>query len=241
MKITGAEILAKALKRQKVEAFFFLMGGPMTGSEGAIIDEGIRGIDVRHEQAAAMMAHAYSRVRNTPGVCIAASGPGTTNLVTGVVGRKTQVATLRAHPLMRAVRPDKLTIAALVATLEQYRDGVAPGTLPVWRMIGAGVADLARRAEAIAARLRASGCEATVIETTSTVGGGALPEETQPSRAVAIAGGRGPNALARRLRAAEPPVIARIVDDRLALDLRSVLPEDDDQLVRAVAAALTNR
>jgi thiamine pyrophosphate-dependent acetolactate synthase large subunit-like protein len=83
-KTTGNDVLARALKRQGVDTFFFLMGGPMTGAEGSMIDAGLRGIDVRHEQAAAMMAHAYARVRNMPAVCVAASGPGTTNLVTGV-------------------------------------------------------------------------------------------------------------------------------------------------------------
>lgn len=84
MTITGSEILARALKRQGVEAVFYLMGGPMLAAESACITEGIRMIDVRHEQAAAMMANAYSRVLNRPSVCIAASGPGTANLVTGV-------------------------------------------------------------------------------------------------------------------------------------------------------------
>src|SRR6266513_1678515 len=84
MATTGSEILARALKRQGTEALFYLMGGPMLAAESACIAEGIRMIDVRHEQAAAMMAHAYSRVLNRPGVCMAASGPGVTNLVTGV-------------------------------------------------------------------------------------------------------------------------------------------------------------
>ncbi len=84
MPITGSEILARALKRQGVEAVFYLMGGPMLAAESACIAAGIRMIDVRHEQAAAMMANAYSRVLNRPSVCIAASGPGTANLVTGV-------------------------------------------------------------------------------------------------------------------------------------------------------------
>ena len=84
MGITGSEILARALARQGVEVAFYLMGGPMLAAESACIAEGIRMIDVRHEQAAAMMANAYSRVLNRPSVCIAASGPGTTNLVTGV-------------------------------------------------------------------------------------------------------------------------------------------------------------
>src|SRR5687768_17685297 len=84
MKVSGGEILAKALKRQGVDDFFFLMGGPMTGAEGNIIDRGIRGVDVRHEQAAAMMAHAYSRVLNQAGVCMACSGPGALNFGTGL-------------------------------------------------------------------------------------------------------------------------------------------------------------
>ena len=84
MTLIGSEILAKALKRQGVESFFYLMGGPMMAAETATMAEGIRGIDVRHEQAAAMMAHAWARIRNRPGVCMAASGPGTTNLITGV-------------------------------------------------------------------------------------------------------------------------------------------------------------
>ena len=84
MATTGSEILARALKRQGTEAIFYLMGGPMLAAESACIAEGIRMVDARHEQAAAMMAHAYSRVLNRPGVCMAASGPGVTNLVTGV-------------------------------------------------------------------------------------------------------------------------------------------------------------
>ncbi|HKY50690.1 MAG TPA: L-seryl-tRNA(Sec) selenium transferase [Candidatus Limnocylindria bacterium] len=155
------------------------------------------------------------------------------------VGRAGAIAALRAHPLMRAVRPDKLTLAALVATLELYRDGRAETQLPVWRMIAATPSALARRARALAARLGANGVACEVIETRSTVGGGSLPEETQPSRAIALDVRLGrANDLAARLRAGDPPVVARVVDDRAALDLRSVAPEDDDMLARAVTAAL---
>jgi L-seryl-tRNA(Ser) seleniumtransferase len=140
---------------------------------------------------------------------------------------------------MRAMRPDKLTIAALVATLELYRDGRAESELPVWRMIAATPAALEKRARALAAQLTSDGLECDVIETLSTVGGGSLPEETQPSRAVAIGGRHGrANEVAARLRSADPPVITRVVDDRAALDLRSVAPEDDEMLARAVTAAL---
>ncbi|MDQ2914956.1 MAG: L-seryl-tRNA(Sec) selenium transferase, partial [Chloroflexota bacterium] len=153
------------------------------------------------------------------------------------VGRAERIAALRAHPLMRALRPDKLTIAALLATLEAYRDGVAEKELPVWRMIAADPRALAARARSVVAGLAASGIEAEVIEVRSTVGGGSLPEETQPSFAVAIGGARA-TLVAEALRSADPPVISRIVDERVALDLRSVLPEDDDVLTRAVSGAL---
>lgn len=82
--MTGNEILARCLKDLGVEAIFFLMGGPMIDCENACLGEGIRMIDARHEQAAAMMANAYSRLRRRPAVCMACSGPGTTNLVTGI-------------------------------------------------------------------------------------------------------------------------------------------------------------
>src|SRR5215217_5431988 len=81
--VIGSQILARTLRRLDLDTMFYLMGGPMLAAESACIEEGIRSIDVRHEQAAAM-AHAYSRLLNRPGVCMAASGPGTTNLVTGV-------------------------------------------------------------------------------------------------------------------------------------------------------------
>ena len=155
------------------------------------------------------------------------------------VGRGAAIAALRAHPLMRAMRPDKLTIAALVATLELYRDGRAESELPLWRMIAATPATLAKRARALAAQLAAGGVECEVIETRSTIGGGSLPEETQPSRGIAIGPAHGrANEVAARLRGAEPPVVTRVVDDRVALDLRSVAPEDDEMLARAVTAAL---
>ena len=155
-------------------------------------------------------------------------------------GRASAIATLRSHPLMRALRPDKLTIAALVATVAAYRDDTAVETLPVWRLIAATPAKLARRAKSVAARLEAAGIPAAVIETASTVGGGSLPEETQPSRGVALSAASAARAVGA-LRRADPPVIARIVDDRVVLDLRSVLPEQDDALAIAVIGALKSK
>src|SRR5438105_10038133 len=82
--MTGNEIVARCLTQHGVDTVFFLMGGPMIDCENACEQAGLKMIDVRHEQAAAMMAHAYARIRRRPGVCMAASGPGVTNLVTGV-------------------------------------------------------------------------------------------------------------------------------------------------------------
>ena len=155
------------------------------------------------------------------------------------VGRSAAIAKLRSHPLMRALRPDKLTIAALVATVAAYRDGTAVETIPVWRLISATPVKLGRRAKAIAGRLEGAGIAAAVVETFSTVGGGSLPEETQASRGVALTAASAARAVGA-LRAGDPPVIARIVDDRVVLDLRSVLPEQDDELTDAIISALAH-
>lgn len=94
--VNGSQILARALRTQRVDTMFYLMGGPMIAAESACIEEGIRSIDVRHEQAAAMMAHAWGRVLNRVGVCMACSGPGTANLVTGVANAWADAAPLLA-------------------------------------------------------------------------------------------------------------------------------------------------
>ena len=82
--IRGEQIIARCLSNEKVDTIFFMMGGPTSGTAGACLDLGMKGIYVRHEQAAAMMAHAYARVTGKPGVCITPSGPGTANALTGL-------------------------------------------------------------------------------------------------------------------------------------------------------------
>ena len=82
--LTGSDILARSLVSQGMDTLFYIMGGPMIETEAAVIKLGARAVDTRHEQAASLMAHAYSRVTRKPGVCMGASGPGATNLVTGV-------------------------------------------------------------------------------------------------------------------------------------------------------------
>src|SRR5215475_13601507 len=83
-KTNGNDLVVKALKDEGVDTVFYLTGGPMVDVAARCIEIGFRSVDCRHEQAAAMAAHAYSRVSGKPGVCFAASGPGTTNLITGV-------------------------------------------------------------------------------------------------------------------------------------------------------------
>ncbi len=149
-----------------------------------------------------------------------------------IVGDASEIDRLRRHPLMRAIRPDKLTLAALGATLLHYVRGEAEREVPVWRMIAAPPESLRGRAESIASRL-----EAHVVDTRSAVGGGSLPGQTQPSVAVGLEVDS-VDGLAARLRHADPPVVTRIEDGRVLLDLRSVLPEQDAALEHAVQAVL---
>src|SRR6202047_4036596 len=94
--ITGSEVLAQALRSQGTDTMFYLMGGPMLETEAACIKLGIRAIDTRHEQAAALAAHAWTRVTRRPGVAIGCSGPGAINLATGVANAFTDCAPLVA-------------------------------------------------------------------------------------------------------------------------------------------------
>jgi L-seryl-tRNA(Ser) seleniumtransferase len=152
-----------------------------------------------------------------------------------IVGRGDLIAKIRRDPLARAVRPDKVTLAGVAATLGLYRAGRATVDIPIWSMIGASRETLRGRAETIARRVSSE--HVAVTELTSTVGGGSLPGETLPSVGLRVFG-LGAARLARRLREAEPSVIGRIEADAVLLDLRTVLPSDDRRLAGALAAAL---
>jgi L-seryl-tRNA(Ser) seleniumtransferase len=154
-----------------------------------------------------------------------------------VVGRADLVNRLRSFPLTRALRVDKLTLAGLQATLLHYLEGDAPRQVPVWRMIATPLDELETRACQWVASLTRCGAVAHIIDGTSTVGGGSLPGEVLPTRLVALAV-TAPDELARRLRHAEPPIIARIERDQLVLDPRTVLPEQEETLVQQVCNAL---
>jgi len=175
-----------------------------------------------------------------------------------IVGQQALVEKLRRHPLARAVRVDKATLAGLQATLRHYLRGEATTQVPVWRMIALSLADIDARAGAWAARLGEWGVPASVVDGQSTVGGGSLPGETLPTKLVVVAsdekgtdkgdrgnrGARGTRGkerveeVARRLRTGEPPVVGRIERGLLLLDPRTVLPEEEAGLLAALQRAL---
>ena len=154
-----------------------------------------------------------------------------------IVGREELVARLRRHPLARALRMDKASVAALAVTATHYVRGEALEKIPVWRMIAMPLATIERRARRWA---RAIGAPARILHGRSMIGGGSLPEEGLPTRVIAIPAhsGRSATELAQRLRLGQPPVIGRIERDQLLLDPRTVAPEDDSALVEAVVTAL---
>lgn len=153
-----------------------------------------------------------------------------------VVGRKELVERMRAHPLFRAFRVDKMTYAALEATLHQYRCGEA-AEIPLFRMLGASAEEMAARCRRVAGALADSGLQAEVVETEGKLGGGTSPRTRVRSYAVALDHPRhGANEVLRGLRRLEPPVIGRIEEDRVLLDLRTVDPECDDELMRVLGS-----
>jgi L-seryl-tRNA(Ser) seleniumtransferase len=150
-----------------------------------------------------------------------------------VVGQRALVEELARHPLARAVRADKVALAGLHATLLHYARGEAVRQVPVWTMIALGEGDIRRRAEGWAADLGWG----TVVPGRSTIGGGSLPEEALPTWVLALEADH-VNQLSADLRQSTPPVIARVESDRVLLDPRTVLPEQDGALLTALRHAL---
>ena len=155
-----------------------------------------------------------------------------------IVGDAKAIDACRKNPLARAVRVDKLTLAALEATLALYRDPArALREIPTLAMLTATAASLQSRAARAASRLRDAGLSCDVIETEASVGGGAFPTARIASRAIAFAGNA--DELERRARLGATPVIGRIANGRFLVDIRSVPEALDDQLVRAFLGSPT--
>ncbi len=150
-----------------------------------------------------------------------------------ILGKKDVIEELKKHPLTRALRVDKVTLAGLHATLLHYLKDEATKKIPVWMMIAASHEEIGKRAEKWAERLRARNFECAVVEAESTVGGGSLPGETLPTRALALKVAS-PDKFAARLRENYPPIVARIEAERLLFDPRTVMEKEDAALLDGV-------
>ncbi len=146
-----------------------------------------------------------------------------------IAGKAELIAKMKRHPFARAIRADKLALAGLSATLQHYLKNEAECQVPVWRMISMPQDEIQRRAE----RWRTLVGAGEVIPGRSTVGGGSLPGESLPTYLLAMQV-RSPNRFLARLRELHPPVIARIENDQVVFDPRTVLPEQDGALLAGV-------
>jgi L-seryl-tRNA(Ser) seleniumtransferase len=156
-----------------------------------------------------------------------------------VVGRRELIEACRRHPLYRALRADKLSLAALEATLDSYRRGAQLVEVPALRMLAATCAEIERRARAFVRRARRDAGELSfeIIPGESAIGGGSAPTTHPPTALVALAHARlTASALDARLRQARPPVVARVFADRVVLDLRTVPADEEAELLEALAA-----
>ena len=151
-----------------------------------------------------------------------------------ICGDKGLVDQVASHPLARAVRLDKMALAALIATLMAYLKENAEAEIPIWRMISATGESIQERA----AKWRDAAGIGELKPGRSTVGGGSLPGETLPTTVLAISGESDADLMSSRLRAANQPVIARIHEGELLLDPRTVLPEEDEHVVSALQSSL---
>ncbi|MCU0488745.1 MAG: L-seryl-tRNA(Sec) selenium transferase [Anaerolineales bacterium] len=150
-----------------------------------------------------------------------------------LIGKASLIARLKKHPLARAIRADKLCLAALSATLLHYLKGEAEREIPIWRMLAASPEALRQRAEAWRDLLG----QGEVLAEQSTIGGGSLPGETLPTYVLALQA-RSPDKFLQRLRRNHPPVIARLQENRVLFDPRTILAEQEPLLLAAIQAAL---
>ncbi len=148
-----------------------------------------------------------------------------------VAGRANLIARIQNNPLLRALRVGKLTIAALGATLRCYRDRAARERLPLYRKLAATLDELSERAKAYVRALPGASAGVSVAY----LGGGALPQASLASIAIAVPSER-PQQLAARLRAGDPPIVTRIERGRLLLDLRTIAPEEDHLVIASLSS-----
>jgi L-seryl-tRNA(Ser) seleniumtransferase len=159
-----------------------------------------------------------------------------------IVGRRDQVDRIEKNPLARALRVDKLTLAALSATLAALRHPqTAVRDLPLWMMITTSTKELQERARRIAGEVksRTTGCRVDIAATKAFLGAGSLPNQQLESVAVTLSAGNvSEREIAQRLRTGTPPVVSRLERGTVIVDLRAVLPQQDENLIDALVASL---
>jgi L-seryl-tRNA(Ser) seleniumtransferase len=156
-----------------------------------------------------------------------------------VAGRADLVARLTSHPLLRALRVDKMTLAALESTLAAYIEGRLED-LPLWKMVATSLDELQQRAEAIVSSMTPGAAKVEAVPLAAVAGGGSLPGEELESWGLSVTHPeKTPDEIERALRAHDPPVIARIEQDRVLLDLRTVEPSGDRTVSDALKGALS--
>lgn len=153
-----------------------------------------------------------------------------------LLGTEGMVAPLQRHPLRRALRPDKSVLAGLAAVTDAYLAG-RWSDVPLYRLLACPQAELRRRANRLGRALGREGIRASLAATRAVIGGGTTPGETLPSWALALAGGR---RLAKALRLGIRPVVARVEQDEVVIDLKAVFPEEDGDLLAAIRAAVAS-
>ena len=201
---------------------------------GALIDPATLGPGLAHEPTVAEVVATGVDVVSCSGDKLL-GGPQAGLLL----GRADAIARCAAHPLYRVLRADKVALAALEATLALYRDGGAPAEIPTLRMLALDAATIGRRVDDVITRVRAANPRLTLerVATTSAVGGGSLPTSTPASAAIAVTGDA--QALDAALRAGDPPIVGRIADRRLLLDLRTVADDELTALADRLIALTT--
>ncbi|KPL02637.1 MAG: hypothetical protein AMJ90_05195 [candidate division Zixibacteria bacterium SM23_73_2] len=157
-----------------------------------------------------------------------------------ILGRKKYTDFLRKHPLYRALRVDKLVISGLENVILTYLKREAVKKIPVWRMISTPIGDLRKRAEKIKKELRKSNLKLLIGESKSTVGGGSLPGETLPTIVISFETKLSPDLQAQRFREENPPIIGRIEKNRFVLDLRTIFPHQDREVLRSIISIFKN-
>jgi L-seryl-tRNA(Ser) seleniumtransferase len=150
-----------------------------------------------------------------------------------IVGQAALIQKITRHPLARAVRADKTCLAGLAATLLHYLRDEAEREIPIWQMISMPTERVKQRAERWAQELGTG----AVLESQATVGGGSLPGESMPSYVLALEAGNADRFL-KKLRQQEPPIVARTEDERVLLDPRTVLPDEEPALLRGLKRVL---